>query len=70
MRKLVLRLPSFMLPLGKSYGHVFAINEDGQVVEDLQDSTAAYPEATGATETADRLYIHSLHAHTIGWLPR
>ena len=30
----------------------------------------AYPETTGATETADRLYIHSLHAPAIGWLPR
>ena len=30
---------------------------------DLQDPSGAYPETTGATETADRLYIHSLHAH-------
>lgn len=70
MRKLLLRLPRFMLPLGQSYGHVFAIDEDGQVIADLQDPAAAYPETTGATETADRLYIHSLHAHNIGWLPR
>ena len=40
------------------------------VVEDLQDPSGAYPETTGATETADRLYIHSLHAHAIGWMPR
>ena len=42
----------------------------GHVVDDLQDPSGAYPETTGATETADRLYIHSLHAHAIGWLPR
>ena len=54
----------------KSYGHVFAIDEDGRVTADLQDPSGAYPETTGATETADRLYIHSLHAHRIGWLPR
>lgn len=70
LRKVVLRLPQSLLPLGNSYGHVFAIDEDGRITEDLQDPAAAYPEATGATETADRLYIHSLHAHTIGWLPR
>lgn len=70
LRKVVLRLPQSLLPLGDSYGHVFAIDEDGRITIDLQDPSAAYPETTGATETADRLYIHSLHAHGIGWLPR
>lgn len=70
LRKVLLRLPRFLLPLGSSYGHVFAIDEDGNVTEDLQDPSGAYPEATSATETADRLYIHSLHARAIGWLPR
>jgi sugar lactone lactonase YvrE len=70
LRKILLRLPRFLLPLGQSYGHVFAIDEDGRVTADLQDPSGAYPEATGATETADRLYIHSLHARAIGWLPR
>jgi sugar lactone lactonase YvrE len=69
MRKVLLRLPRFLLPLGESYGHVFAIDEDGRVIDDLQDPSGAYPETTGATETADRLYIQSLHAHAIGWLP-
>ena len=70
IRKVILRLPRAFLPLGKSYGHVFAIDEDGHVTDDLQDPSGAYPETTGATETADRIYIHSLHAHAIGWLPR
>jgi sugar lactone lactonase YvrE len=70
LRKVLLRLPRAMLPTGAPYGHVFAIDEDGRVVEDLQDPRGAYPETTGATETADRLYIHSLHARVIGWLPR
>jgi sugar lactone lactonase YvrE len=70
LRKVLLRLPRAWLPLGKPYGHVFAIDEDGRVVEDLQDLTGAYPETTGATETAQRLYIHSLHAPAIGWLAR
>ena len=70
LRKILLRLPRFLLPLGESYGHVFAIDEDGSVTDNLQDPSGAYPEATSATETADRLYVHSLHAHGIGWLPR
>lgn len=70
LRKLLLRLPRSVLPLGPSYGHVFAIDEDGRVTEDLQDPAGVYPETTGATETADRLYIHSLHAPVIGWSPR
>jgi sugar lactone lactonase YvrE len=69
MRKVLLRLPRFLLPLGKPYGHVFAIDEEGRVVTDLQDPSGAY-DTTGATETADRLYIHSLQARALGWLPR
>jgi sugar lactone lactonase YvrE len=70
VRKILQRLPRSFLPLGKPYGHVFAFDETGKVVEDLQDPEGAYPQTTGATETADRLYIHSLHARTIGWVPR
>lgn len=69
-RKLLLRLPRAWWPIPESYGHVFAMDEAGHVVDDLQDPTGTYPETTGATETADRLYLHSLHAPVIGWLPR
>ncbi len=70
VRKVMLRLPRFLLPLGESYGHVFAFDEQGRVTADLQDPSGAYPETTGVTETKDALYIHSLHAHAIGWLPQ
>lgn len=70
LRKVTLRLPRAMWPIPKVYGHVFAFTEDGKVVADLQDPAGAYPETTAVTETADRLYIQSLHAHTLGWLPR
>jgi sugar lactone lactonase YvrE len=69
LRKVLLRLPRFLLPLGQPYGHVFAIDEEGRVTADLQDPSGAY-DTTGATETADRLYIHSLQARALGWLPR
>jgi sugar lactone lactonase YvrE len=70
LRKVLLRLPRSMLPVGEPYGHVFAFDEGGRVTEDLQDPDGAYPETTGVTETADRLYIHSLHAPVIGWVRR
>lgn len=70
MRKLTLRLPRAMWPIPKAYGHVIAFTEDGKVVADLQDPTGAYPETTAVTETRDRLYVQSLHAKTLGWLPK
>lgn len=42
---------------------------DGKIVADLQDPTGAYPETTAITETRERLYVQSLHAHGLGWLP-
>jgi YD repeat-containing protein len=70
MRKLTLRLPRSMWPIPKAYGHVFAFTEDGKVVADFQDPSGAYPETTAVTETADRLYIQSLHAKGLGWMPK
>ncbi|MFZ3127287.1 MAG: SMP-30/gluconolactonase/LRE family protein [Rhodoferax sp.] len=69
MRKITLRLPRALWPIPKAYGHVIAFTEDGKVVADLQDPGGAYPETTAVTETADRLYVQSLHAHGLGWLP-
>jgi len=70
MRQVTLRLPRALWPIPKAYGHVMAFTEDGQVVNDLQDPSGQYPESTGVTETAERLYIQSLHAKGLGWLSR
>ncbi len=70
LRKLTLRLPRALWPIPRAYGHVMAFTEDGKVVTDLQDPSGAYPETTAVTETADRLYIQSLHARGLGWLPK
>jgi sugar lactone lactonase YvrE len=70
LRELTLRLPRALWPLPKPYGHVFAFTEDGRVVEDLQDPSGAYPQTTGLTETADRLYVQNLHLHVLGWKAR
>jgi len=70
LRELTLRLPRALWPLPKRYGHVIAFSEDGKVVADLQDPSGSYPETTGATETADRLYVQNLHLPVLGWKPR
>jgi sugar lactone lactonase YvrE len=69
MREVTLRLPRALWPIPQSYGHVMAFTEDGKVVADMQDPSGKYPESTGVTETADRLYIQSLHAKGLGWMP-
>ncbi|MBC3920239.1 SMP-30/gluconolactonase/LRE family protein [Undibacterium sp. CY18W] len=69
LRSITLRLPRALWPVPPAYGHVLAFNEGGKILVDLQDPSGQYPETTGVTETADRLYIQSLHAHGIGWLP-
>lgn len=70
LRKMTLRLPKFLWPVPPAYGHVIAFDEEGKIVADLQDPSGKYPETTGVAETADRLYIQSLHAHALGWLPK
>ena len=68
LRALSLRLPRWLWPIPRPYGHVIAMLEDGRIVADLQDPSGEYPETTGVTETESRLYIQSLHAGALGWL--
>jgi sugar lactone lactonase YvrE len=70
VRALALRLPKSMWPVPPAYGHVFAFDEGGRVLVDLQDPSGAYPETTSVTEAGDRLYVQSLHAKTLGFLDR
>ncbi|OYT85652.1 MAG: strictosidine synthase [Burkholderiales bacterium PBB6] len=68
LREVTLRLPRALWPIPKAYGHVFAFNEQGQVLLDLQDISGRYPETTAVSETPDRLYVQSLHARGLGWI--
>ncbi|MFW6052228.1 MAG: SMP-30/gluconolactonase/LRE family protein [Myxococcota bacterium] len=62
VRKMVQRLPAFMRPDAVSYGHVVAVNGEGEVVADLQDPEGRYPMITSVTETDRFLYLGSLVA--------
>jgi sugar lactone lactonase YvrE len=70
LRALALRLPKALWPVPPAYGHVFAFDEGGRIVADLQDPSGLYPETTGVTETDDRLYVQSLHAQALGYLEK
>ncbi len=70
LRKVTLRLPKALWPIPPAYGHVIAFDEAGKDVADLQDPAGTYPETTGVTEIADRLYVQSLHAPALGWMPK
>ncbi len=69
-RKVALRLPRRLRPRDTPYGHVFAFNEEGEIVADLQDPSGSFPKTTGITETGDRLYVHTLNSQGLAWLPR
>lgn len=62
VRKMVERLPAFLRPGARHYGHVLAISGEGEVLANLQDPDAAYPLTTGVYETDDFLYVSSLIA--------
>ncbi|RXI96238.1 SMP-30/gluconolactonase/LRE family protein [Anaerobacillus alkaliphilus] len=69
LRAIVMRLPHFLLPKGKGYAHVIAIDESGAILDDLQSSSGTFTDITGVTETEQSLYFHTLNNNrTIGWI--
>ncbi len=69
LRSITLRLPRALWPVPKAYGHVIAFDDNGRILADLQDPKGAYPETTAATEADGKLFVQSLHAHSVGWMP-
>ena len=70
LRKVIQRMPAFVRPQAVAYGHIIAIDGDGNVVTDLQDPDGSYPINTSVTETENYLYIGSLVAPVLGRLPK
>ncbi len=68
LRKVAQRLPSFMRPRMKKFGHVFAINGNGGIITSLQDPQASYYAVTGALEVDRWLYISSLFENKLARL--
>ena len=68
LRSITLRLPRALWPVPKAYGHLIAFDDEGKVLADLQDPQGAYPETSAATEADGKLFVQSLHAHSLGWM--
>ncbi len=62
LRKVVQRLPAFIQPKVRPYGAVFAVDKNGQLVNNKQSPSGQVYTTTGVAETDDYLYITSLTA--------
>lgn len=70
LRKVVQRLPASFRPKALPSSHVIAINGDGQVLMNLQDTTMTFPALTGVYETRQSLYLTSLFGNRFGRLDK
>ena len=70
LRKLIQRLPGWLRPKAIPSSHVFAINADGEVLMNLQDSGATMPALTGVHETEDTIWLSSLFGNHAGRLDK
>jgi hypothetical protein len=70
LRKVIQRMPAFLRPKAIAYGHIIAIDGNGKVLENLQDTAGAYSINTSVTETSDYLYIGSLVTPFLGRLSK
>jgi sugar lactone lactonase YvrE len=70
LRTMIQRLPTFVRPRAVAYGHVVAIDGSGRVLASLQDPQGTYRLTTGATESADYIYVGSLVMPSLGRLPK
>jgi sugar lactone lactonase YvrE len=69
LRSMVQRLPAFMRPAAQGYSHIIHLSEGGEVIKSLQDPSGRYPFTTGAITTDEGMYISSLTAEGVGFLP-
>ena len=60
IRRMLLRVPSFLQPKPDLSSHVIAITGDGAVLMNLQDPAARYPMLTGVLETRTTLFLTTL----------
>lgn len=65
LRKVIVRIPHPLRPKAAEHGHVFAMDGDGQVINDRQDPRGAYPKMTDVLETERYLFIGSLQGNVL-----
>jgi sugar lactone lactonase YvrE len=70
LRKMVQRLPAALRPKAVPSSHVIAITGDGDVLMNLQDTSASIPALTGVMETRDAIWLSSLFGNRVGRLDK
>ena len=67
LRKVVARLPKFLQPAAKRYSFVLALDQNGRVVENLQNGGGdCYAEISNVVEHNNTLYFGSIGEDTVG----
>jgi len=70
LRKVVWRLPAFLQPDIKRYAFVLALDQDGRVVQNLQDpSPGGFAQIANVVEHNGNLYFGSIAEDAIGRMP-
>ena len=69
VRNVIQRVPEFLRPKPERYGHLIAIDKDGNILENLQDPDGGFAMVTGAIEFNNRLYLSSLKEDSVAVLP-
>jgi len=70
LRKIVQRLPAFIRPAAVPSSHVIGISGDGEILMNLQDTSARFPAITGVFETRDSLFLSTLFGNKIAVLDK
>lgn len=70
VRKMLVRLPSFLQPAPQRYAFVLGLDAAGQVIHNLQNPTGnPFAIITSVQQHGDRLYLGSLEEPAIGRIP-
>lgn len=69
-RKVLIRLPEFLLPKPEDYGFALGLNEQGEVIYNLQSSDGTFGQVTNVIEYKGKLYFGSLHEEMIAILDK
>lgn len=70
LRKVVQRLPAVVRPKAVPSSHVIAVNEQGEVLMNLQDTGARVPALTGVYESTTHLWLSSLFGNRVAGLDK
>lgn len=66
LRKMIAKVPKFMMPKPKNYSFVLGVDENGKVIYNLQDPDAKFAQITSIEQVGNTLYLGSLSENGIG----